>query len=465
MVLNIQKSPHQTSLLELVKLLEENRKHIIVNFQHLQEKYHRQGLKRIKGYRDEKGDLFEPLIKAESMDSGEYVRIVSFKLNRHTATLNMLITRPVKLVKSADGNPLAEVAGLLFTNVETFNNYTIVSNGEVNLKSLQIKISNKKVFELLKEKGVIETENYDFRKEYTIQLDNLPLVPERVTYANLDGVFDELAQIKILSSILSALLRKKSDIYTPEQLQELEKHYLSKNLHLNFPTTTEYRDLHAALANGTVDFRKTYKVDIGSKEILNLGQLHSANKFLDRMYDVYLEGSGKKLNKPTFDAILDDNVVFYHKTLSSRTKITKVDELMQQIFDDFLGIEDNCKVAAILSKVGADHLMPMLQEKWHGEKVNRDEFVAALTAASDKLEDYVEKIYREKINPVVFYIGSTGKLPDAMDVQAQTADIIGAKYPDLHFSKDEREGIFFEVGNTIISVYAKNEYYTVKTPA
>ncbi len=462
MVLNIQKSHYQTSLLEVVKLLEENSSHLIVNLHYLQENYHRKGLKRIQGYRDEKGHLVEPLIKAESMDSGEYVRIVSFKLNRHTATLNMLITRPVKLVKSADGNQITEVAGLLFTNVETFNNYTIVSNGEVNLQSLQIKISNKKVFELLKEKGVIEAEIYDFRKEYTIQLDNLPLVPERVTYANLDGVFDELAEIKIFSSILSALLKKKSDIYTPEQLEELEKHHLSKNLHLNFPTTTEYRDLQAALANGTVDFRKSYKVDIGSKEILNLSKLHSANKFLDRMYDVYLEDSGKKVKKPTFETILDERVVFYHKTLSSRTKITKVDELMQQIFDDFLGIEDNGKVAAILSKVGADHLIPMLQAKWQGEKLDRDEFVAALTAASEKLDDYVEKVYREKVNPLVFYIGSTGKLPDAMDIQGQTADVIGAKYPDLQFSKDEREGMFFEVGNTIISVYAKNEYYTVK---
>lgn len=465
MVLNIVKSYHQTSLLELVKLLEENSSHIILNLQHLQENYQRKGLKRIKGYRDEKGHLVEPLIKTESMDSGDYVRIVAFKLNRHTATINMLITRPVKLVKSADGNQITEVAGLLFTNVETFNNYTIVSNGAVNLKSLQIKISSKKVFDLLKEKGVIEAEKYDFRKEYTIPLNSLPLVPSKVTYANLDGVFDELAEIKILESILSALLRKKSDIYTPEQLEELEKHYLSKNLHLNFPTTTEYRDLQAALANGTVDFQKSYKVDIGSKEILNLGKLHSANKFLDRMYDVYGEESGKKLKKPTFDAILDDNVVFYYKTLSPRTKITKVDELMQQIFDDFLGIEDNGKVAAILSKVGADHLMPMLQAKWRGEKLDRDEFVAALTAASEKLEDYVEKIYREKVNPLVFYIGSTGNLPDEMDTQVQTADVIGAKYPDLQFSKDEREGMFFEVGNTIISVYAKNEYYTVKTSA
>lgn len=101
-----------------------------------------------------------------------------------------------------------------------------------------------------------------------------------------------------------------------------------------------------------------------------------------------------------------------------------------------------------------------MQVKWQGKKVNREEFVAALTTAKEKLEDYAEKVYREKISPLVFYIGSTGLLPDEMDTLAQTADAIGAKYGNLQFSKDEQEGAFFEVGDTIISVYAKNEYYS-----
>lgn len=456
---------HKISLVELVKLLEENSTHVIINLHHLRENYQRKGIKRIKGYRDEKGNLVEPLMKAESLDGGEYVRIAAFKLNRHTATINMLITRPVKLVTAEDGTQITEVAGLLFTNVETFNNYTIISDGEVNVKLLKVKIGSKKVFDLLKSKGIVEGESYDFRAEYTIRLDEFPLVPEYGNYGKIEGAIAQLAEIKILSSILSAILKKNSDVYTPEQVEELQKHYLSKNLNVNFPTTTEYSDLQQAIAKGTVDFRKSYKVDIGNKDILNLGKLHSANKFLDRMYDVYQEDSGEKIKKPTFNLILDENLVFLHKTLSSRAKITQVDELMQRIFDDFLGIEDNGSVATILSKVGVDNLMPMLQAKWHGKKVERDEFVAALTTASEELEDYTEKVYQAKISPLVFYIGCTGKLPDKMDSVAQTAEEISAKYPNLQFSKAEKEGTFFELGDTIISVYPKYEYYTVKTPA
>lgn len=463
--LNIVKFNDKISLLELVKLFSENSANIIINLKHLQENYQRKGLKRINGYRDEKGNLIEPLLKSDFLNGSEYVRIVSFKLNRNTATINLLINRPIKLVNFEQQTSIDEVAGLLFTNLESFNSFTIVSDGEVNVKSLPVKIGSKKVFDLLKSKAVLEkdgkpAENYDFRSEYTIRLDNLPIVPFTESYGSIDGVFEELAEIKILSSILSAHLKKESDIYTHEQLEELKKHYLSKSLYINFPTTTEYRYLQSALANGTVDSRVSYKVDIGSKDILNFGKLYSANKFLNRMYEVYNKDTGEKLEKPTFDITLDEDIIFGHKTLSSRTKITKVDDLMKRIFDDFLGIEDNGSVAAILLKVGADSLMRLLQAKWKGENVSREDFVAALKAANEKLEDYAEKVYRQKISPLVFYIGSTGQLPDEMDSVAQTADAIAAKYGDLQFSKDEQAGVFFEVGDTIISVYAKNEYYS-----
>ena len=60
----------------------------------------------------------------------------------------------------------------------------------------------------------------------------------------------------------------------------------------------------------------------------------------------------------------------------------------------------------------------------------------------------------------MFYVGATGLLPDEIDAKAQTADALAAKYPDLAFSKDEKEGNFFEIGDAILSVYAKSEYYS-----
>ncbi len=108
------------------------------------------------------------------------------------------------------------------------------------------------------------------------------------------------------------------------------------------------------------------------------------------------------MDKPTFDAILEQSVIFGHKTLSSRTKVTKVDDLMKLIFDDFLGLENNGIVTDILSKVGADSLLRLLQAKWKGEEVKREEFVVALASANERLEAYAEKVYSEKVSPLVF---------------------------------------------------------------
>lgn len=454
------------SVLELIEIFEEHSNSIIINLKHLQENYQRKGLKRVEGKRDENGNLVKPWLKTEFLDGGEYVRMGSFAINQNTATINMLITRKVKLVKVEDGTAIDEVAGILVNDLSTFNNYTVVSDGEVNVKSMRVKISSKAAFDSLKKSGVIEkdgapTEEFDFRSQYDIKLDNLPLVPFDGRYGSLDGVFEELAEIKIMSGILSAHLKEESEVYTAEQLDELKQHYLSKSLYLNFPTTTEYTDLKSAIANGSVDSRVSYKIDIGSKNILNFGKFHSANKFLDRLYEVYRKDTGEKLEKPTFDIILDAPVVFAHKTLSARTKITKVDDLMKLIFDDFLGLENNGTVTAILSKVGADSLLRLLQAKWQEQDVKREEFVAALASANERLEAYAQKVYGDQVSPLVFYIGSTGIIPDEMEAKAATADEIGSKYGNLQFSKDEQEGMFFEVGDCLISVYAKNEYFTV----
>jgi len=447
-------------LLELIQIFAEYRNNIIVNIKHLQEHYQRTGIKRVKGVRNENGELLQPWLRTENIDNAEYVGMGEFQFNRNTATINMLIKRKVKLAKFEDQTPTIEVAGLLVNDLNSFNNYTIVSDGKINVKSLQVKISSKKAFDLLKEKGVLDAEDFDFRAEHTIELDKFPLVAANSRYSSIDGLFNQLAEIKVLSSIISAHLRKESDVFVAGQLDEFKKHYLSKNVYINFPTTNEYTDIHEALVNGTLDSRLSYKIDIGSQDILNLSKFHSANQFLNRMYRLYDKITGEIIIKPTFEMTLNENLAVRHRLLSSRTKITKVDELMKPIFDDFLGLEQNGIVVGILKKVGADSLAQLLQDKQAGKQISKEEMVAALTTANKKLEEYAENIYQDKISPLVFYIGCTGVLPDKMDAKPMTAEEVAAKYPNLQFSKDEQEGTFFAVGDSMISIYVKTEYYS-----
>jgi len=449
---------NQISLVELLQIFTQYRNNIIVNIKHLQEHYQRTSVKRVRGVRNENGELIQPWLQTENIDNAEYVGMGEFHFNRNTATINMLIKRKVKLAKSADQTPTLEVAGLLVNDLNSFNNYTIVRDGKINVKSLQVKISSKKAFDLLKEKGVLDAKDFDFRTEYTIQLDSLPLVPADSHYSSIDGLFNQLAEIKVLTSIISAHLKKESDVFVAEQLDEFKKHYLSKNIYINFPTTNEYTDIHEALVNGTLESRLSYKIDIGSQDILNFSKLHSANKFLNRMYRLYDKDTKEIIPKASFEMAFNQNLAVRQRLISSRTKITKVDELMKPIFDDFLGLEQNGTVAAILKKVGADSLAQLLQDKQAGKQISKEEMVAALTVANTKLEEHTEKIYQDKISPLVFYIGCTGVLPEKMSVKAITAQEAAVKYPNLQFSKNEQEGTFFVVGDSIISIYTKTEY-------
>lgn len=461
------------SLLELILILEEHRQSIIVNLKHLRDNYQYKGVKRLKGNQDINGQLIKPWLKTEYIDDGDYVGMGCFEMNRNTATINMLVTRKVKLVKTEDETPIIEVAGLLANDLTSYKNYTIVNDGEINIKSLKVKISSKKTFDLLKQKGVITAETFDFRTCHTIDL-QIPLVSLDGKYSNIDGLFNQLAEVKILASLISAHLKQESDAFVPEQLNELKKHYLSKNLYLNFPKIK---------AEGAIDTRISYKIDIGSKDILNLSKLYSANKFLERRYEVYNTKTGEIFSKPTFEMTLRENIAVRQKLLSPRMKITKVDELMKPIFDDFLGIENNGKVARILAKVGDIYndsgsiLLPAFnqsEQDWlisrlisseqdaRTTKSGKQEKIAALTAVKTKLNEYVEKIYRDKISPLVFYIGCTGLLPDGMKGKVMSAIQLAAKYPNLHFSKDEAEGLFFEVDDSLIGIYEKVEYCSRK---
>jgi hypothetical protein len=140
--------------------------------------------------------------------------------------------------------------------------------------------------------------------------------------------------------------------------------------------------------------------------------------------------------------------------------VTKVDEFMKRLFDDFLGLAPNGSATAVLERVGGKDLAKIVKARGKGQQPAKAAYVAALTAAQKTLDAAAEKLFEERVSPLVFYIGSTGTLPDEIDARAMTAEEISTKYPDLALSKDEQDGLFFEVGQAIITVYARREYFS-----
>lgn len=444
------------SLLSVLNVLGEHARDLKVDLKDVASIYVRRSLRRVPGTRDENGNLISPWLKTEYIDDGAWAQVQSFDINRNTANINMLVTRKVRLVPTDGGDPITEVAGVDVSTLTNYNNYTIVGDGSLNLGRLKVRIGSKKLFRALAALHMVQGE-YEPEADYVLDFTELPLVEFNQEFKSIDGVFPKVAKLKVLSSLLSAGLKDQSEDFTPEQLEELKRHYLSGSLYLNFPTTNEYTDLNEALAQGKVDTRLSYKVDIGDTNILNLSKLHSANKFLDRLFTVTV--AGEEAKSPKFDVLWQAGVKFDYKKLSSRTKITAVDDLMKPIFEDFLGLANNGALETILGWCDAAELAAPLKKIALGQ-ISHDEAVEVMTQARRKVERAADQVFEDVVSPLVFYIGATGLLPDEFEARALSADELTAQLPEIAVAKAEQEGTFFRVGDAIITVYVKGEYFT-----
>lgn len=438
------------SLLEVLGTLSKNSSAIQVNMAALKGVYTKQGMRRVAGVRNDEGEVEAFPYHTEFVSDAEFVEVRSFDLNRNTASANMLISRPVTLM-GAEG-PILKCAGVDLTGMSSFNNYTIVSNGSLNVPFLEVKISSKKLFRTLVDMGVLSGD-YNPEASYKISFSEMPLVDFGQDALSVDGVFPTLARLRVLNSVFAACTKGESDTLTREQVDELKGIGVSASLNFSPPTTNEYADLDDALSTGLVDTKVSYKVDIGDRDIINLSKLHSANKFLDRMFTATQDGENVK--KPTFALLGEPNVVWDYKKLSARTKVTAVDHLMKPLFEEFLGLADNSEVAAVLKDAGAGDMVDRIPEIVGMDKDDMVEFCKELQR---KVTAKMDSIYDEIVCPLAFYIGSSGLLPDNFDAQAMNADELMAKFPALKLSKAEKEGTFFLVGDSIISVFCKSEY-------
>lgn len=459
-------TPAKPSVIELLELLETHKDSIILNLQELRSHYCRTGVKQVVGTRDPQGNLVQPPLKTQPIYQTQYVPMGTFNFSRYSATVNLQIAQSVHLLNSENNLPISEIAGILPQHLKTYQSYTLIRDGELNIKSLRLKFSNYKVFQKIQATGILHnvsqsSDDFDFHSEYELQLQDLPLVSDKISTTDLEKTFSKVADLQILLGIISATLKGQFAVYLTEQIAELQEHYLSPNLYFNFPKTSDFLDLEAALEEHQVASRNRYQIELGNLEILSLGKLYSANTFLKRFYEQVVSSTGEIIEKPSCDRLLQPDVIFRHKELSSRLKITSVDTLMQPFFDSFFGLAHPEKVVVLLHSVGAIDLAKILQAKWQGEAIVLEQFVEALTSAKAQIHQQIEQLYQEKIAPLILYVGATGFLPNSQVATAQTAEQLSAEFPDLNLTQRDRTGLFFNLGDCLIGIYPKTTYYSL----
>lgn len=451
---------------DVLNLLNNYRKHVRVNLDLLAKNYKRRGLKRVAGVRRDDGTLEEAKFKLRLPDIQTAVEISGFEFNRNTATINMLTAQKAVLVDRSTGAEITEVAGIKLDNLKDFKNYTLVGDGQVCTPVLPIRIADKRLFRGLADLGVV-TGDFDPTVDYQIRLGDLPLVDFDKSFKVDVADFSRLVKLTAVSKILSATLKESSEAYTAEQIAALKEHYLSGALYFNPPTTNAYTDLAEALNKGEVDTRLSYKVEIGTPEITNLGKLPSANAFLERRFTLTIDG--EEVKKPKLTEYLNPKAVWGIKTLSARTKITPVDDLLFPIFAEFLGLASpgSSDLGSVLSNTtvfadGEVDLKALLSAK----NLPGDQAVEVLSTVRRSVDQTIDTLNTVLVSPLVFYVGSTGLVPDEFNAKALTAEQVEQRFPAINLSKDEKEGTFFVLpGDLLLTVYTKGEYFTVSQAA
>lgn len=436
-------------------VIDRHARHLEVNLPALTAGYKRRGLRRINGTRDAAG-VFTPApydCKPRASADG-YVSVGACELNNNTATINLRVDRDADLVDTAAATVIPEVAGIKLA-LRTFNNYTLVGDGELNVRELTLRTGDKSVFRAFKELGAVSGD-YAPNAPFTVRLEGCPLVDyETMFTAPRPEDFRRLAELKTASKLLGDLFKGESITYTAEQVAELGKYNLSAKLNFSAPTVNEEADEDAAIAAGRIDTRLSYQIDFGSPQLTSVTKLRSANEALDRRFVATVAGKAEPKAKCTM--IPGNATAWSVKKLSARTQLDYADGLAYPLLAGFLGVEPTDSIAALFASVGEDYGTYRATLA----AADKDAAVAATVRVAAAFDRAIEDIYAG-LRPLAFYVGATGMLPEGVSGKSLTADEVSAQYPDAKLSKGEKDdGTFFLLDNgTLLTVYVKAVRFT-----
>ncbi|OHD18667.1 MAG: hypothetical protein A2Y38_19540 [Spirochaetes bacterium GWB1_59_5] len=452
------------AILDVLGLLTEYQKSIRVNVKALASGYKRRGLKRVAGTRLADGTIEKPKYDLKPKGpQGEWIALSGVEINRANATANLRLVQDANLVAVPDGTVIPEVAGIPL-DLKSFNNYTVVGDGVINVPVLPIRTSDKRCFQALKDKGLV-TGEFNPEAQLDLDLSKLPVVGYDAQFDIPVGTFERLLRLTVVQKVLGGMLKEAAPpSLTPEQVTALKEHCLSPALYFSSPTCNPYADLNDAIAKGEVDTRVSYNVELGTLEITSAEKLKSGNAYLQRRF-TRKDGQGKEIDKPTLDLALADGQ-WGVKALTAKTKLDAVDALCYPIYEAFLGTGNRPFLTELVVELGWDAADLHDLEIALGHLTGRcpEAAVETLTKLKGAVGRALDETYRTVVAPLAFYVGSTGLVPDAFGALALTAEQLLKAHPAVSLSKAEKEeGVFYEIpGGHLLTVTTSTENFSTE---
>lgn len=444
------------TVVELVGLLHNNAEGFQVHMPTLLNGYQKRSIKKIAGIREKDGSLTPLDVRTENKRE-DWLSTTGFAMNRASATINMLVTTSQRLFKKgADGEQeVTEIKGIRL-NLQAFNNYTLIGDGDVKVKNLRIRVIDKTLGKRLTEMGFPPADGQV--GEVVLPIGELNVVP--VTNVGTELVEDldivqKLIALRIASSLLSATIKGKSVKYTEDQVNELKKFYVTPSLNASLKSTVHYTDLKEAISKGWVDEYTIYKTEVGTPQLPSLSALYSANKFLDRMYVVTVATS--KVKEPNMLDAVNPNVSY---TIKTPKTATVMDSIQKPWFDQFLGLSEMGPWNEFLTNLGLEDEEITEFLGWKG--LEGDRRVELFTAIVKKAEGFAENLFAQVLAPTVIFMGATGFVPDAIQGKAEmlTPEAFKERYK-VELKKDLLEATFFILpGDRVLSVRPESAKFT-----
>lgn len=443
------------SVQEVMELLNRYRGEVLLDQKRLNHKYPLIGLKRVIGERDEQGQLHVPSLSYHALHSEEHGVLESCEINQNNATIHLRMSEAV-ILRDAEGEDISELSGIELSNLRQFRSYCVVSDGVLHLNSLWMVIQSKSLFRDLCQWGLLSGE-YDPVTPVQLSLDQLPLARFSPPEVKVRGMFDKLAQARLLRSFLKAYLKGYSDRFTEEQLEALQAHYLTPKLHLNFPMTSAHSDLPHSIAQGEVGTKLTYHIDLGNHLFAGLDRLPSASAFFRANYRVVT--SKGNVIPPELHRIHDGQV-----RARSGLKATPSRDLLKPLMDDLLMIEQTGMLRELFVRLGISaHLIRSTFSVIRTGYQRTEQNLRVLSQLLDAVEAGLDHIYQTQLTPLIYYLGTTGCFPDSMSVQVLYPEEARSRYQTLRLPESYRDGLIFDLGEgSILSVKPMIKHVTVR---
>lgn len=453
------------TLLDLCGLLNANLEGFEVNKPALFKGYKRRSEKRCEGEWVD-GALVPSAFTTEPADDSEWTRVLGFEPNKTSATINLKMVEPARLIERSTGQVVKEVAGIKL-NLSSIRALTIVSDGTITAKTLVLRVTDKSLRKSLSEGGypISWAGNVG-----TIELGAIDVVPMTTVGEELladDGIFSKLAGLKTAISILAAALKEQSSTRTADEIKALADHCLSKSLNFNPPTTTPYEPNGPGrdefIRTGKLDSYTRYAIEIGTVELLNLDELYGANAFLERHYAVEVRGADGKMAPAKKPKMVDlwGGWSVAPKKLSGRTQLNAADALQKPYFDEFLGLTKKAALwQGLLADAGVDDDTTADLLDW--PNLDSEKRVEVFEAASKALSKYNDLLFSQVLGPTVLFTGATGFLPDCIAAQAKmlTAEEMTQTFK-TKIGKSGQEATYFVLpDNRVLSIRPETVWYS-----